>query len=391
MKNIGILIHIVGKGGAEHVAARLSNLLSKHYNVYFIVFSQQYPPSYSFSGHFINLNIPPTTNVFKRGLAAIKRIIRLRKVKKEYKLDCVISFLENANVVNVLSNNKKCKTIVSIRNYNLGKITFIDDILNNLVFKKSNKIVCCSQEIQIDLMKLYNISSKKIITIYNPFDLSSIQSLAEIKNKDINIPKGFKFVTMGRIMPQKGFWNLVKSFSILLKSNPEANLLIIGKDFSDGKLQTLVQKLEISKKVYFLGQLDNPFCILSKCDCYILSSLFEGFPNAMTEAMCCGLPIIASNCKSGPKEILDENTQLEVKDIYFAKYGIIYKEYNDFKENYTTDINKEHEILANAMKTIINDESLREKFKYKSIERANDFSYDACENKFLVLINELLN
>ena len=167
------------------------------------------------------------------------------------------------------------------------------------------------------------------------------------------------------------------------------NLIIIGKDFSNGKIESLIKSFKLESKVILLGQLDNPFNILKECDCYVLSSLFEGFPNALTEAMCCGLPIIASNCKSGPKEILDDSIELNVDNVYLAKYGILYPEIAECKgEDYTPTIYAENEFLANAMELIVNDENLRRRLKEKGLERVKNFSYSVCKNKFISIIEE---
>lgn len=390
MKTIGILIPIIGKGGAERVATRLSALLASEYNLYFIVFSQDYAPSYSFEGKFINLYVSPSRSKIKKFFSIIKRSKRLKKIKKKYHIDCVISFLDSANLVNILSRTKKCKSVVSIRNFDFLNVNLISKILNKYVYKKAQRIVCCSKEIEKAIKDNYNIDSKAI-TIYNPFDYDIIKEQAKEK-MIISFPKGFKFVTMGRIMTQKGYWNLIKSFYLFHKNNvnAEACLIIIGNDFSKGKISSLISSLKLENKVFLLGQLDNPFNVLKHCDCYILSSLFEGFPNALAEAMCCGLPIIASNCKSGPKEILDDKIELEVNDVYIAKYGVIYKEYIEcVEEDYSPKIYLENTYLANAMKIIYDNEQLRKDLINKSYERVKDFSYIECKQKFIYLIDSL--
>lgn len=389
MKNVGILLPIIGKGGAERVATRLSTLLCDDYNLFFIVFSQDYEPTYPYKGTFINLGVSPSKSKIKKFFSILKRSRKLRKIKKKYKLDCVISFLDSANLVNVLSKTKKCKTIISIRNFDFLNLGFLHKKVTQYVYKKSNTIVCCSREIEKAIKKNYKVKNS-LVTIYNPFDYESINRQAN-ELLDISLPKGFKFVTMGRIMRQKGYWNLVKSFYLFLKNNPNADayLIIIGKDYSEGKINELVKSLKIESKVYFLGQLDNPFNVLKHCDCYILSSLFEGFPNALTEAMCCGIPIISSNCKSGPKEILNQSTELEINDVYLAKYGVLYKEYTEsLVEDYSTYIANEHQYLTQAMELVFENETIRKEYSEKAIERIKDFSYSRCKQSFIDVIDK---
>ena len=117
--------------------------------------------------------------------------------------------------------------------------------------------------------------------------------------------------------------------------------------------------------------------------------MVEGFPNALTEAMCCGLPVIAANCKSGPKEILDENAGLKVDDVYVAKYGILYKEYSIcVDEDYTPSIYDENQYLASAMELMFSNSPLREKLIEKGLKRIKDFSYAECKKNFISVIEE---
>ena len=133
--------------------------------------------------------------------------------------------------------------------------------------------------------------------------------------------------------------------------------------------------------------MDNPFKAISKCDAYVLSSLFEGFPNALVEAMICGLPVIASNCQSGPKEILDDVSELNINGVYKAKYGIIYENYPSLEEDYTPNITKEHQILADAMELLYKNKDLRDYYKKQSIERAKVFNYDTTRDKLEKILN----
>lgn len=112
-----------------------------------------------------------------------------------------------------------------------------------------------------------------------------------------------------------------------------------------------------------LGKKENPFSFLSKADCFVFSSNYEGFPNVLVEALACGLPIISTDCQSGPREILapTSNISFQLNDkIEFAEYGILVPIKNVEK-------------LKEAMNLLINDKNLRKEYEEKGNFRANHF------------------
>ena len=134
-------------------------------------------------------------------------------------------------------------------------------------------------------------------------------------------------------------------------------------------LQNLSKNLNVQNRVHFLGKKNNPYKYLKKSDIFILSSdNGEGFPNVLLEALTCNIPVISSDCLSGPREILAPDTDINKQlkkgdDIELAKYGILYP---------VGDIEK----LTKAIKLLTSDRKLREEYSLKGIERAKDFSVE---------------
>lgn len=102
-------------------------------------------------------------------------------------------------------------------------------------------------------------------------------------------------------------------------------LAILGRGELEDYLKQLACEMDLEKDVYFLGFQKNPFKFISKSKIYVFPSLYEGFPNALCEAMACGVTVISSDCKSGPREILAPETNIdgETKIIEYAKYGML--------------------------------------------------------------------
>lgn len=385
---VGILLPSLNNGGAERVASRLSVILQEDYEVYLIVFSNKYM-KYNFGGELINLNTDfakGKKDIIKRIGLLVKRIIRLKKVKKKYELHSVISFMDSPNIINILSKDKSTMTVTSIRNFDFNERNKFLKSVYKIIYKQADYIITVTKHIQQAFSKIYNIPERKIVTIYNPFDLHEIKKESEenLDNKQQRLfsNSNFKFISVGRLTYQKGFWHLIKSFNLVLKEYTAAELFIIGRDESNGEVERLIYNMGLEEKVHLLGSQKNPFKFIKRCDAYVMSSLFEGFPNSLVEAMALAKPVISTDCNSGPKEILSDKFFKPVKEVTVADYGILVpqldKEVNLEKQNYTEEEKK----LSQAMLLLIRDENLQNKLSQKSITRAKKYNYEVCKKEY---------
>ncbi|MFW6133967.1 MAG: glycosyltransferase [Elusimicrobiota bacterium] len=198
----------------------------------------------------------------------------------------------------------RCPTIESISLKTVD--SFFTRIFARKAYKSANKVVIMTEEMRKDLIENFKLSDKKFVSIPNPVDVDSIekQSIQEVKHvwlrKDRKIPV---IISMGRLDPAKGYEILLKAFCEFRKKK-DAKLIILGEGKLRKKLRKLAFNLGIEKDVDFAGVKKNPYSYIAKSDLFVLSSLWEGFPNALVEAMACKVPVIASNCQSGPSEII---------------------------------------------------------------------------------------
>lgn len=382
-KNIAILIPNLNGGGAEKVASNLSFLLNdKLTNKYVIVYDSSLNV-YSHGGHLIDMGIPANKNPIVKLYNFFNRINKLKKIKKAYNIDITISLLPGSNLVNILSKNND-KIIVSIRSYisknSSGFYGKIFNFLTKFLYNKSDIIVSVSKILKNDLVKNYNLDKNKIKVIYNPYNLEKIEKMSNEK-LDSKFEKIFDkptIINVGRLSRPKGQWHLIRAFKKAKKTIPNIQLIILGQGEMENYLKKTVKKLGVNDCVHFLGFKDNPFKYIANSSIFVLSSIYEGFPNVLAEAMACKTPIISSDCKSGPREILAPNTDLNksVNKIEYAKYGILTPELDDVLYDFDEELTYEEEILSQAIIEVINNKTLKIKYSNSGYKRVNDFNYD---------------
>lgn len=210
------------------------------------------------------------------------------------------------------------------------------------------KIICISNGVASDLIKHYGVKRKKIAVIHNPADLNFIRKKASgpISNQVFNKIKGKKIITIGRLSPSKNQKLLLEAFGRIKEKN--VSLIILGSGELEAELKTYCKDRQI-KNVYFLGNVPNPYQYLKACDLFVLSSIREGFGNVIVEAMATGVPVISTDCPSGPKEIIGDN-----------KYGLLTP---------LNDINA----LSNAMTKMLNNPKLMHRYSALGKKRSQDF------------------
>lgn len=397
MKKIGLLISTMNSGGAERVVSHLTRILGEKYEVHLILFEDTYM-EYECAGTMHVMSIPAKSGgIFSKLGLLWKRIGQLKKLIRQQELSCVISFLDSPNFVNLLAGVGGCKKVISIRNYSqvensgtlLGKLT---DFAMKLLYRRADKVVTVSRLLERDFATVYGVPAEKITTIYNPYDFDDMRQKGQLElpeEAQAFFDSGFVFANMGRMVYQKAIWHMVKAFSLVHQVHPEARLVLIGEDRTEGKLSALLEKLRLQDSVLLTGRVRNPYQYLQRADCYVLSSLFEGFPNALVEAMACGLPVIATDCPSGPREILCKEPDLSQKaeEVTEADYGLLIplpEALEDWSADHITD-GQRH--MAEAMERLLIDELLRPKLAKRALVRSYAFDFASVLEAFSHIID----
>lgn len=239
----------------------------------------------------------------------------LKKYIKENSIDTIMSFLYRPNYINILAKifGSTHRSIINIRSTtsrykNEGLLGKINLFLINSLYDKSDLIISNSQGVAEDLKSLMNITSNTKV-IYNPVDIEYINSKKDIcEDIDFEFKEDKKYIiSVGRLIPLKRNMDLITAFYELEKSDDSLELIFLGDGILKEELKVECTELGVKEQVHFLGNVKNPFYYLNKSNLFVLTSEIEGFPNVLIEAMACGIPVISSDCKSGPNEILDND------------------------------------------------------------------------------------
>ena len=389
---IAFLIPKLKGGGAERVISNLSLNLPKEIEQHIIVFERN-AVEYSHCAKIIETNLSSRKSIFRKGINIILRIIKIREIKNNEKYDVVISFLEGANIVNIFSRRKE-KVIVALHNYlkeNEDKL--IGKLMSFIIkhsFNKADLIIAVSRQLEKRLIDEFGIKENKIKVVYNPIDHKQIELLKyeDIPPEEKAIFNARVIINVGRIDTIKGQWHLIKAFSIIRKQLENIHLVFLGEGNIESELKDLCTYFGIEKDVYFLGYKENPYKYLYNSEIFALSSLSEGFPNVVLEAMACSLPIVSVDCKSGPREILEPSLDISetILDTRKSEYGILTPQFDSKVDVNNRKIISEEYELANALIDLLNDTPELKKYRRKSEERAHDFYVESILEKWLEIL-----
>ena len=308
---------IIGKmtgGGAERVVAiLLKNINREEFTPKLILLNKV--------GEYLK-DIPKHVDIIdlkKRSpLDFFRLLFVLRRIVKDEQPDILFSHLYYNNILTVLSSlllsiKHKPQIIVCEHNSHRGylphaRLGWLKTLLIQFTYRRADKVISVSKGIYDALVQDFKIDKEKLTIIYNPFDIKQIQKLSQNdvslqyfeEHKDYYI-----IISIGRLERQKNYKFLLESFSLIKDEN--IRLVILGQGSLRDELMKIVQEKGIEKKVDFIGFQENPFSWIAKADLFVLSSDWEGFGNVIVEAMCCGTPVISTDCPSGPNEIITHN------------------------------------------------------------------------------------
>lgn len=380
-KNISIFINSITAGGAERVVTLLLQQLNKDFDIHLVLLHDKIEYELPADQKIFCFNQPENENPL---LAICKLPLLAYRYKKfciTNKIDKSFSFLKRANYINCLSRvlGSKARIIISERTYlsayleslnGPGKL--LGKYLTKALYPKADLVVPNSLMIHIDLQENFNIQNRYCV-INNPIDVKTIVQL-ELDQVDHSLFGEFTFIHVGAFRAEKNHNMLIDAFSMV--QDLDCKLLLVGKGLGQGEdekqIREKVQQLNLQSQVIFAGFASNPYKYLHRASCFVLTSNFEGFPNSLQEALACNLPVISTDCRSGPREILAPGTDVRLSveaQFEIAKFGILVPVNNP-------------KILAEAMRLMYNDKELQAQYRSKALARAYDYDISRVINDF---------
>ena len=375
-KKIVLLMTGLHYGGMERVVFIAKKLLDEDYDVSLVTLYSN-DADYNIDYEYIDLKCPPKNGKISKILNVLKRTIAVKTMKKNINPDIVMSFGTCANFCNVASKRNE-KVILGIRSYDWLTNYFANYNIDKWTYNKADMVVSVSKVIAEQAEKIFDIDKLKSKVLYNPYNVQEIKSKSEEPINNFKMDNDKKYIlSVGRLVNQKGYNHLIKAYSLVAQEIKGTELLIIGHGSKEEELKKLIRDLNLQDNVTLLGGQDNPYKFMKHSSLYVLSSLTEGFPNAMVEAMCVGMPILAVDCKSGPREILTlGDLNKEADSLEMCEYGIITQAVTT-SNNYEFDYFEKCDYdLASSIKYLLDNDELLNKYSEKSKERANEFTYE---------------
>lgn len=386
-KNIAFVTSDLKSGGSERVASRLTKLFGKRYNNYYIVFNSE-DISYDIDAELIDLNVPPTDNKAKKVINTFRRAAGIRKAVKKYKIDTLFSFTPIANRA-MLFSRADCRTFGACRGY---EDLMLHPANYHRLIAFGSRILFNSRESQDYYLSKYPDDASKCITIENLFDIDNIRAMAkeELPPEHAEFYASHKVVsTVGILSKHKGHWDLLKSFEILKEMVPDAGLVIVGhRGLLEKQIKDMAARNKYSDDILLAGFQRNPFKYTAKSDVYVHPSISEGFPNALIEAMACGVPCVASACATGPCEIMfNEYKKVSPKDDYvIADNGILTPVFDGIVNFDYSAKSAAHEVFARAVERALSDRELADKLSAAGIVRSARCDENVIADEYFKLI-----
>ena len=299
-KKIAFVTYGMQSGGAERVISILSNFLIKYFEVFIIIMVDS-PSFYTLNSEVTVLycknSSKPTKGLFEALQSNFRTYKSLLKILKENKIDLAIGFLTTYNVLATLAAKRSgIPVIISERNNPFAQsvsMGFFWKALRRLVYPWADILTVQTPRVKTFYSSFIN--ERKLVTIPNPIS-PDFERTTRVKKRNI-------ILNVGSLEHQKGQDVLIRAFSKAQLDGWE--LHIVGEGSQRAKLTELIAEMDLQKRVLLLGRKPDIAEHYASSKIFAFSSRYEGFPNALLEAMYFGLACVSTDCPTGPAEMIE--------------------------------------------------------------------------------------
>ncbi len=359
-KKIVFVIPALSAGGAERVMSVLaSRFATWGHDVTLLTYSDRGNRDFYDLGRNVRRvrlgEQQPARSLIQRVIANVKRLYAIRKSIGQMDPDTVISFMDGPNIITITSLlGMSVKVIVTERNDPSVWPPFRSwRLLRKILYRFADLTVVQTNSAREWFGR--NCETKELVVIPNP--VRDVSQQASERGKAV--------LAVGRLDPQKGFDILIKAFAQFSMEHPDWELQILGEGGGRTSLETLIERMGLQDKVTMPGAVKDVDGHYAKAGMFVLSSRFEGFPNVLIEAMRMGCAVVATDCPSGPSEIISHNWDGMLVDV------------DDVEE------------LANVLTVLAQEKALREKLGSRAVERTESYNLNAIAEQWMLAINRI--
>lgn len=329
-KKIAVFVSFSGQGGVERMITNLCN-------------------GFADLGHQVDLVVPKKKRTILHDLPASINLVQLNasstlaslpaliRYIREKRPDAILAAKDRANQVAILARRLsgvesrlgvRMGTTVSASLHGRSRIKkWWWKLLIRKTYPMADAIIAVSRGVAEDLAEITGIPIDHFKVIPNPVVSENLYSMAreEVDHKWFRNEGPPVIIASGRLTRQKDFPTLIKAFK-LIREKMAARLVILGEGRDREKLERLAETLSIKEDLYLPGFVANPYKYISRASLFALSSAWEGSPNVLTEALAIGVPVVATDCPSGPREILKDGVYgpiVPVEDAHALAQAIV--------------------------------------------------------------------
>ncbi|MEL6911664.1 MAG: glycosyltransferase [Cyanobacteria bacterium J06631_6] len=264
-------------------------------------------------GPYLDL-VPPEVNIIDlQAGRSVTATLPLRKYLRQTRPWAVIGNMGHVNVVAVMAKELSLiktrlllveQNTLSANKSKLRRAKFVPLVMEWL-YPRADIVAAVSAGVARDLEEQIKLPHNSVEVLFNPVVDQDLITKSEAPLDHPWFENGTPpvFLAVGRLTPQKDFPNLLAAFAQVRKQQ-SAHLIILGEGEERQALETMIDDLDLTEDVLLPGFVSNPYAYMKQASCFVLSSIQEGLPTVLIEAMACGCPVVATDCPSGPDEIL---------------------------------------------------------------------------------------
>ncbi len=307
-RRLALVIHALNTGGAERVMASMANHWAEQdVDVTLITLDTRDTDRFSLhhNVHRVSLGLMRESKYpWQAVWNNFARIRCLRRVIRDTGAEHVVSFTDKMNVLTLLASaRQRWKVIVTERSDpRRQKMGTGWELLRRFTYPRCSALVVQTESVAEYARRL--VRKRPVYVIPNAVMPPAGQAaLGESERSDHRVVSA-----MGRLSAEKGFDLLIKAFAKIADKHPDWGLRIAGDGDERWQLEHIIESKGLTERVELCGWVDQPYAFLRDASLFVLPSRYEGFPNALLEAMACGLPVVSFGCDSGPSEIVRHET-----------------------------------------------------------------------------------